>query len=158
MKKIDLGQTIGIVANVGVIAGIVLLAFELQQNNELLRAEADYNYLQQRLESRRRTISDPEFAQFWLKAKNNESLTEVDRLRLTVHIEETILIWQWEYGQHVDGNRTEDQSVIAERYRVAFPNQGDAFEEAFLGAWPSFRNTLRADFVEWMEENVVKER
>ena len=39
MKKIDLGQTINILANVGVIAGIVFLAFELQQNNELLGAQ-----------------------------------------------------------------------------------------------------------------------
>ena len=39
MKKIDLGQTIGILANVGVIAGIVFLAVELRQNNELLATQ-----------------------------------------------------------------------------------------------------------------------
>jgi len=32
MKKIDLGQTIQTLANLGVIAGIVFLAMELQQN------------------------------------------------------------------------------------------------------------------------------
>jgi hypothetical protein len=31
MKKIDLGQTIAIFANIGVIAGIVFLSVELQQ-------------------------------------------------------------------------------------------------------------------------------
>ena len=40
MKNIDLGQTIGILANLGVIAGIVFLAVELQQNNKLLGAQA----------------------------------------------------------------------------------------------------------------------
>lgn len=40
MKKIDLGQAVGILANIGVIAGIIFLVFELQQNNKLLRAEA----------------------------------------------------------------------------------------------------------------------
>ena len=30
MKKIDLGQTISILANIGVIGGILLLAFELR--------------------------------------------------------------------------------------------------------------------------------
>ena len=39
MKKIDLGQAIGILANVGVIAGIVFLAVELRQNNELLATQ-----------------------------------------------------------------------------------------------------------------------
>jgi hypothetical protein len=38
MKKIDLGQTFHILANIGVIGGILLLAFELQQNNELMAA------------------------------------------------------------------------------------------------------------------------
>ena len=40
MKKIDLGQTITILANVGVIAGIVFLAFELRQNNTFLAEQA----------------------------------------------------------------------------------------------------------------------
>jgi hypothetical protein len=40
MKKIDLGQMIGILANLGVTAGIVFLAFEIQQSNELLEAQA----------------------------------------------------------------------------------------------------------------------
>ena len=40
MKKIDPGQTIQILANVGVIAGIAFLAVELRQNNELLRSSS----------------------------------------------------------------------------------------------------------------------
>jgi len=40
MKKIDLGQTLNTLANVGVIAGIVFLAVELNQNNEFLELEA----------------------------------------------------------------------------------------------------------------------
>ena len=40
MKKLDLGQSIGILANVGVIAGIVFLGLELRQHNELMEAEA----------------------------------------------------------------------------------------------------------------------
>jgi hypothetical protein len=37
-KKIDLGETIPALANVGVIAGIVFLAVEPRQNRELLEA------------------------------------------------------------------------------------------------------------------------
>ena len=40
MKKLDLGQIITILANIGVIAGIVLLAVELDQNNRLIEAAA----------------------------------------------------------------------------------------------------------------------
>ena len=40
LKKLDLGQTVTILANVGVIAGIVFLGFELQQNNKQLELQS----------------------------------------------------------------------------------------------------------------------
>ena len=43
MKKIDLGQTINTLANLGVIVGIMFLAIELNQNNQLPKNEARYN-------------------------------------------------------------------------------------------------------------------
>ena len=43
MKRIDLGKTVTLIANVGVIGGILLLAYELRQNNELKAAEARKN-------------------------------------------------------------------------------------------------------------------
>jgi len=36
MKKIDLSQTMTLFVNVGVIIGIIFLAFELRQNNQHL--------------------------------------------------------------------------------------------------------------------------
>ena len=39
MKKIDLGQTITIVANIGVLLGIILLVYELDQNRDMMRAQ-----------------------------------------------------------------------------------------------------------------------
>jgi len=55
MKKIDLGQTITILANIGVIAGIVFLGYELRQNTgaiklEWLGQDADSRILQSQLE------------------------------------------------------------------------------------------------------------
>jgi hypothetical protein len=40
MKNIDLGQTIGILANLGVLAGIVFLGFELRQSTRTTQATA----------------------------------------------------------------------------------------------------------------------
>lgn len=39
MKRIDLGQTIGILANLGVLVGILLLVYELAQNREMIRSQ-----------------------------------------------------------------------------------------------------------------------
>lgn len=40
MRKLDMARTITTLANLGVIAGIVVLAVELNQNNQLLKMEA----------------------------------------------------------------------------------------------------------------------
>lgn len=39
MQKIDLGKSIGILANLGVIGGIVFLGFELRQNQLIGRSQ-----------------------------------------------------------------------------------------------------------------------
>jgi len=38
MKKIDLGQTVSVLANLGVIAGIVFLGYEMRQNTQAIQA------------------------------------------------------------------------------------------------------------------------
>lgn len=42
MKKLELGQTVAILANVGVIAGIIFLALELNQNSKQLALELEW--------------------------------------------------------------------------------------------------------------------
>jgi hypothetical protein len=42
VKSLDVGEVVSIVANVGIIAGIVFLGLEPQQNNQLLEAESRY--------------------------------------------------------------------------------------------------------------------
>ena len=59
MKKIDLGQTITILANVGVIVGIVFLAIELRQNNELLGQQARIASNEQWIASLEGLLDDP---------------------------------------------------------------------------------------------------
>jgi hypothetical protein len=39
LKKLDLGQSLGIIANAGVLIGILLLVYELNQNSDLMRAQ-----------------------------------------------------------------------------------------------------------------------
>ena len=39
MKKVDVGQMIGIIANLGVLLGLVFVGFEIRQGNQELRSE-----------------------------------------------------------------------------------------------------------------------
>jgi hypothetical protein len=88
MKRIDLGQTIAILANVGVIAGIVFLALELRQNqasldeaNALNRADSATEALQYFNEVRTLLAQDEKLSAIWLSGKAGNDLTSVDRER-----------------------------------------------------------------------------
>ena len=68
MKKIELGQYITILASLGVIAGIVFLGIELQQNNDLLRQEADAVYFQNRVNLMQTLMEQGDLANIYAKA------------------------------------------------------------------------------------------
>ena len=155
MKKIDLGQTISIAANLGVIAGIIFLAFELQQNNKLLRAQADQIYLQQRNDNRKQVTVDSQYAQFWAKVLKDEPLDDVETVRLTLHIESTILNWQWEFGQLTDGNLIDDREALISRFRAGVYDDEGAFGSHFSAVWSRFQSSLRSDFVQFMDTEVL---
>ena len=64
MKKVDLGQTLQILGTAGVILGILLLVYELNQNRQMMRAQI------------RHEMSDS-FIQQLLLAGSNESVAEL---------------------------------------------------------------------------------
>ena len=157
MKKIDVAQGLAIVANFSVVAGIVLLAYELNQNNSLLRAQASRNLMLDRTEARNSLVNaSEEVVDFWLRVSSNAPLTAADELRLTVWVEATFLKWQFEYGQFADGNLSEAELPL-DGYRAAFRGEGFAKIRIFPEVWRSLRDQLRPDFVRWMETNVVSQ-
>ena len=85
MKKIDLGQTMGILANLGVIAGIVFLAIEVRQNQETLEEQNTLAVLAARdaafdtySAARTRLLENPELFGVWTKGRNGEPLTALE--------------------------------------------------------------------------------
>jgi len=60
MKRIDLGQTIQILADIGVVVGIAFLALEMRLNRELLRAEIHQSRADTFI-SNRQAVADSEF-------------------------------------------------------------------------------------------------
>ena len=121
----------------------------------LLRAEADYNYFQHRAANRQDIVTNPGYAELWVKFGNNEPLTEAEQLRLDTHIEQTILAWQWEFGQLNDGNLRDDRESVAVRYQIALRG-GGAFAERFPTVWAYFQSQVRDEFAEFMNTEVIE--
>ena len=115
MKKLELGQTIGILANLGVVAGIIFLAIELQQNNQLLRAEAIGSVLETRLARQDVVLNNDSLVAAMAKNSRGEPLTEEDMLRLGAAMNRTLLGRQRDYLLYREGILTE------ENFRSNFP-------------------------------------
>lgn len=151
MKKIQFGQAIGILANVGVIASIVFLAIELHQNNEQLELQIREEYA-----ARRNSVLDIVLQYPGLLAlfeKQADQLTEIERDRLTLLGIKTILVWEEQYCAISSGLQDEDETIRAIRaiYGRQRLNYGTPL------AWETYK--LRADgaFIEWMEKNVIQQ-
>jgi len=144
MKKIELGQTISILANLGVVAGIVFLAIELRQNNDQLAAQITINQHQIRTADIGRFAQDPRLAALILKARKGDDLSEVEREQLYWISAGRFLNWQLNYqlgALRPENTRTIRSALLQDRY--------------LLEIWNDFESSLSPDFVEFMTEEEI---
>ncbi len=153
MKKLDLGQTITILANVGVIAGIVFLAFELQQNNALLEAQARSDQLNSRAAPILLLLNNIDIAPLEYRASVGEPLSPEEQYYYRRYVIYTFIQWEWQYGEYRAGTLSRENLPTAGWRVVAggSPMWRDAWED--FGA-PSGR---LPGFVEFMDENVFSQ-
>ena len=146
MKNIDPGQTITILANAGVIAGIAFLGLELQQNNELLVQEAQRS----RAEAVRENMGVfADNAKIWVKYRAGEPLTAAEAFRMNVMWLRTLFSYQTTFQQLP----REEIVAQANGFRRFFETM-----PSFRTTWEQNRDTYESDFVRFMEENVTSGR
>ena len=75
---IDLSEIISVLANIGVLAGILFLALELRQNNRLPSAQARYSLRQYRSDIAD-TIMSPHVLQATHRYSRGEDVTPAER-------------------------------------------------------------------------------
>jgi hypothetical protein len=148
MKKIDFGQTITILANIGVIAGIVFLAFELRQNNELLETEARRGLMLNRMDINRSWAADENLMQLREKAFDGEPLTRGEQIRVEADLVSLLVGMEWEYEQFRSGRVL---GVPVEGYRSIF-NRFPYMKSL----WPELRPRFTPEFSRFMDREVLE--
>lgn len=143
MKKIELGQTLQLLGNAGVIVGIFLLAYELNQNRELMQAQTRSDITDQLLNIIFQEVNTPGLPEALLKGFANEPLTP---------IEDLLLEWRgtayWRYRENVNyqyrNGLYEDEEYLPQRDTwVRFIN-----EQGFTrNNWCNRRDRLSEEFV-----------
>ena len=82
MKKFSLGDSITILANVGVLFGILLLVYELHQFNRVSQAQTRTDITNQQISLVLQRAEDPALAEIYRRGRAGDSLTTVEEVRL----------------------------------------------------------------------------
>jgi hypothetical protein len=145
MEKLNHWLTL--IGNVGVIAGVFFLAYELQQNNELLVQESRYSMLQNSKDWVQFIAGSEEISAL-LYLDSNASLSELDTARRRGILIANLMAWQWEWEQSRSG-LFGDTDLPVQGFRAFWKD----FE--IERNWPQVRETLDPDFVVFMENEVA---
>ncbi len=108
MKKIDVGRTISIVANIGVLGGIIFLAYELQQNTLAAQLAAAESLSTNISETERFVAGNPEFAELLVRNDAGERISSADAFRVDVFYRGLFRQWQNAYYQYLNSTLEED--------------------------------------------------
>ena len=95
MKKTDFGQTFGILANVGVLIGILLLIYELQLNREMMRAQTRNELAQGIVGQINIMATDGELQEIVERVRSRApDLTQVERNRFQAYVNARFRHWE----------------------------------------------------------------
>jgi hypothetical protein len=154
MKKIDLGQTIGILANLGVIAGIVFLALEIRQNNTLMTSQSRANQSDQVLSFQADVYSDAGLSEILIKADAGESLSDAEQLRLDAFQQRVLLGMQFQFEEFQNGAL--DRVNLA-AWRAIYRGDNTTMRVPLDRAWRDLKDSLRPEFADYFQRNVVEQ-
>lgn len=150
MKKIELGPTVQVLANLGVIVGIAVLAIELKQNNELLASQARANLDANRVAQQRIIIEDSGgLAGLVFRSGKGEELSGLESWRLTAWRSMMIHSFDSMY-QEVHQGPLKESDLPVTQWAAAFSS-----DPGLQDHWSSLKGTLDPDFVHFMDERVL---
>lgn len=88
-------------ANVAVLAGIVFLAFELQQNTVATRLEVASHFQDSFSEIEMMIAGDPEFAELLTRGRTGGDLSTTEQFRISVFYTNVLRQWQFVHFQYL---------------------------------------------------------
>ena len=137
MKKIDLAQSVGILANIGVIVGIIFLTVEIAQNNDQLASQTRNTIFELRAGLERDVVNNAGgIADLLGKMRRGEALTDVEQIRLDSRRFQLLQTFQYMFQEGPDGVRLQVPYMIAIRHcLIAFSGRLIASASSLLIAF-----------------------
>lgn len=152
MKKIGIGQTINTLANIGVIAGILFLAYELRQNTQAVQLASAESYLSGGSALDLRIAQDPELAALLIRASRPEPLTDIEELQVERFNYATLRQWETAYYLSsigaLDGNMWSAYRQEISKILLRTPNLIEYWEGNKQSFTPGFGRVVETILVE----------
>jgi len=147
MKKVGLGQGIQILANLGVVGGIVFLGLELRQNNEQLACQRRLSSLELNMTQIDLLISEPELRRALVKdLAGDEELSADEQLLMIGMLSKVYQTLEWQFLENPESR---------DKVRRAVIESGGSSVEPLV--WTSMKPSLDPTFVQFAED-AMKER
>ncbi len=143
MKKIDLGQTITILANVGILIGIILLLVELNQSSTMVRGQTRNEISSELVGLMSQVANNSELANLVYRADQGQELTPEEMIQFN---HRTISMIRYFENVH-------DQYRLGLYDEAEFETQREAWRNFYLSPattafWCGYRSTVSPSFRE----------
>lgn len=157
MRKINLGRTIAVLANLGVIVGIAFLVVEIDQNTQVLESQMRFTQSERETEVIEELFRNPTLMSAYVKFENGEELDRIEDLALSAFAQRVFTSFRWIWQEVEIGAMPLDPRAT---FRRPFHN-GPAMDRTtdfYRHYWERYDKTgLDEDFVRFMEQQVVPE-
>jgi hypothetical protein len=150
--NIDVAEIITIVANIGVLAGIIFLALELRQNNRFLAAQARLA-LRQFRNDMADSLIQPAVTEAIFKHHHGDGVTDSERGIALGVAAKALEVWEWQYGEYRAG-MLQLSEVPFGAWRLWYHGKGPVPIPA-REMYQARRAIMNPDFVRFFDENVV---
>lgn len=148
----QLNKWMSLVANLGVIAGIVFLAVEIRQNSDELSAQSRFNYYQQRAATMDSFVTDDRTLEAMFNLAQGKEIPPLETFRLAGRVSAIMTNWEYEFAEYQAGNITLAQfNIIGKRNAIV------SLGALGVNIWMNYRETAPLEFVQFMEEEVLKD-
>jgi hypothetical protein len=153
MKNINLGQSMTILANVGVVAGILFLAIELQQNNEVLEAEVRATWVNRQAGLLETMALNPDLLSVLLAGREDpDSLSALNFQRVRAIGMRTFVAWEHQFDEMQRG-RLDETTIIQMQRSVFHVNKNDYGTRL---VWHGYlRDRATQPFGAWFRSKIV---
>ena len=150
MKPLTLNEWLSLLANVGVILGLIFLGLELRQNNLLIEMESRNNISGQVNSVVEMTIQEPVLIELLGKDESELTVAERDRLILLGMLMLQAFQTQFVIAEAgISGDLESQKNIWSAIYNRPRLNYGIPL------AWEVYAARDRSDFVIWFEENII---